>query len=312
MHNTLKRLIFLCVAYIMLSTGIRSANAQQKAMFTQYMFNGLVINPAYSAIDESLNVTALARQQWVGFKGAPNTQTLSLHSPIKASNTSMGVIFMRDQIGEVISENGAFATLAHRVQIQEGTYLALGVNGGISKYVGEYSLTGSSTASTDPVFADQSSMRGNFGAGLMLFSEKFYAGISSPFFYYRDLGGDSPSETAYKPHYIMQGGYLTSLGPDIKFKPNVLVKYVSGSPVQIDVNANFLLKETLWLGGSLRSMDSFDVIAELQVTPNIQLGYSYDFTTSKLARVEKGSHEIVLNFRFATKGSQSALARCYF
>ena len=224
----------------------------------------------------------------------------------------MGVILMRDQIGEVISENGAFATLAHRVQIQEGTYLALGVNGGISKYVGEYSLTGSSTASSDPVFADQSSMRGNFGAGLMLFSEKFYAGISSPFFYYRDLGGDSPSQTAYKPHYILQGGYLASLGPDIKFKPNVLVKYVSGSPVQIDVNANFLLKETIWLGGSVRSMDSFDVIAELQLTPSIQLGYSYDFTTSKLARVEKGSHEVVLNFRFATKGSQSALARCYF
>lgn len=312
MHITRKQLFFLCLAFISLTAGMRSAKAQQKAMFTQYMFNGLVINPAYSAIDESLNITALARQQWVGFKGAPNTQTLSLHSPIKGSNTSMGIILMRDQIGEVISENGAFATLAHRVQIQEGIYLALGVNGGISKYVGEYSWTGSTTASTDPVFADQSSMRGNFGAGLMLFSDKFYAGISSPFFYYRDLGGDSPSETAYKPHYIMQGGYLASLGADVKFKPNVLVKYVSGSPVQIDVNANFLLKETLWLGGSLRSMDSFDIIAELQVTPNIQLGYSYDFTTSKLAKVEKGSHEIVLNFRFATKASQSALARCYF
>ena len=291
---------------------MRSADAQQKAMFTQYMFNGLVINPAYSAIDESLNITALARQQWVGFKGAPNTQTLSIHSPIKSSNTSMGLILMRDQIGEVISENGAFATLAHRVQIKEGTYLALGVNGGISKYVGEYSLTGSSTASSDPVFADQSSMRGNFGAGLMVFSDKFYAGISSPFFYYRDFGGDSPSETAYKPHYIIQGGYLINLGPDVKFKPNVLVKYVSGSPVQIDVNANFLLKEMIWLGGSVRSMDSFDIIAEIQVTPNIQLGYSYDFTTSKLAKVEKGSHEIVLNFRIGSKGTESTLARCYF
>lgn len=146
----------------------------------------------------------------------------------------------------------------------------------------------------------------------MLFSDKFYAGISSPFFYYRDFGGETSNETAYKPHYIMQGGYLADLGPDVKFKPNVLVKYVSGSPVQIDVNANFLLKETLWLGGSLRSMDSFDIIAEVQVTPNIQLGYSYDFTTSKLARVEKGSHEIVLNFRFGRKGNESTLARCYF
>lgn len=312
MHITPKRLIFLWLAYFLLIAGIKSANAQQKAMFTQYMFNGLVINPAYSAIDESLNITALARQQWVGFKGAPNTQTLSIHSPIKGSNTSAGIILMRDQIGEVIRENSAFATLAHRVQLKEGTYLALGVNAGIGKYVGEYSLTGSASASSDPVFADQNSTRGNFGVGLMLFSEKFYAGISSPFFYYRDLGGDAPTKTAYKPHYIIQGGYLATLGPDVKFKPNVLVKYVSGSPVQIDVNANFLLKETLWLGGSVRSMDSFDIIAELQLTPSIQLGYSYDFTTSKLARVEKGSHEIVLNFRIGRKGTESTLARCYF
>lgn len=312
MQITSKRIIFVCFAFILLNVGVGTANAQQKAMFTQYMFNGLAINPAYSAIDESLNITALARQQWVGFTGAPNTQTLSIHSPIKSSNTSMGVILMRDQIGEVISENGAFATLAHRVQIADGTFLSLGVNGGISSYIGEYSLTGSTTASTDPVFSDQNSKRGNFGAGLMLFSDKFYAGISAPFFYYRDIGGGSSSETAYKPHYLMQGGYLVSLGPDVKFKPNVLVKYVSGSPVQIDVNANFLLKETLWLGGSLRSKDSFDIIAEVQVTPNIQLGYSYDFTTSKLARVEKGSHEIVLNFRFATKGSLSSFAKCYF
>ena len=219
---------------------------------------------------------------------------------------------MRDQIGEVVSENGAFGTLAHRVQVNEGTYLALGLNGGISKYVGEYSLTGSASAATDPVFADQNSLRGNLGFGLILFSEKFYAGFSSPFFYYSDLDAVASSATAYKPHYILQGGYITDLGPDIKFKPNILMKYVGGSPVQIDVNANFLIKETLWLGGSVRSMDSFDLLAELQLTPNIQLGYSYDFTTSKLARVEKGSHEIVLNFKIPSKNSTSNLPRCYF
>jgi type IX secretion system PorP/SprF family membrane protein len=296
----------------LLLTCIFSLHAQQKAMFTQYMFNGLVVNPAYSAIDEAMNITALARQQWVGFKGAPNTQTFTIHSPIKQSNTSAGLILMRDQIGEVISENGAYATLAHRVRVNEGTYLALGVNGGVGKYIGEYSLTGSASAGSDPVFADQNSLRANIGFGLMLFSDKFYAGFSSPHFYYRDMGGNSATATAYKPHYILQGGYLATISPDVKFKPNVLVKYVSGSPVQIDVNANFLLKETIWLGGSVRSMDSFDILTEIQLTPNLQLGYSYDFTTSKLSRVEKGSHEIVLSYRIGAKGSLSNTPRCYF
>lgn len=297
-------LILLCTMFCM------GVFAQQKAMFTQYMFNGLAINPAYSAMDEALNFTAVARQQWTGFKGAPNTQSFTIHSPIKESNSSAGLMFMRDQIGEVITENGAYLTFAQRVQIGENTYLATGVNAGISKYVANYSMISNATTAIDPVFADGDNMRGNFGLGVMLFSDRFYAGISSPFFFYRDLGSTSATRTAYKSHYMMQGGYLADLGENVKFKPNVLLKYVNGAPLEIDVNANFLLKEILWLGTSWRSFDSFDAIAEIQLGPNIQVGYSYDFTTTDLSKVESGSHEIMLNFRFPVKGR--SFPRCYF
>jgi len=307
-----KEFIAVLLVLLLFIGGTISVLAQQKAMFTQYMFNGLIINPSYSSMDEALNVTALVRQQWVGFKGAPNTQTVSVHSPIKQSRTSLGLILMRDQIGEVISENGVLGTAAHKVAIGDDTYFALGLNAGIGKYVGQYSQSGSPSAALDPVFADQNSLRANLGFGLMLFSQKFYAGFSSPFFYYRDMGASTNSATAYKPHYMLQGGYLADLGEDIKFKPNVLLKYVNGSPVQIDLNANFLFKETLWLGASLRSMDSVDLLAEIQLSPNVQLGYSYDFTTTRLAAVERGSHEIVLNFRISTRGNSSSTPKCYF
>lgn len=287
-----------------------SAMAQQKAMFTQYMFNGLAINPAYSAMDEALNITGVARQQWTGFRGAPNTQSFTMHTPIKESNSSMGLMLMRDQIGEVITENGAFLTFAQRVQIGENTYMAAGFNGGISKYVANYSLISNSNTLNDPVFVNGDNLRGNFGMGVMLFSDKFYAGISSPFFFYRDLGSTSATRTAYKAHYMLQGGYLTDLGEGVKFKPNVLVKYVNGAPLQIDVNANFLLNETIWLGASWRSFDSFDAVAEIQLGPNIQVGYSYDFTTTALAKVEGGSHEVMLNFRLPIRGR--SFPRCYF
>ena len=146
--------------------------------------------------------------------------------------------------------------------------------------------------------------------GVMLFSEKFYAGISSPFFYYRDLGSTSATRTAYKAHYMLQGGYLADLSENVKFKPNVLVKYVNGAPLQMDVNANFLLKDAIWLGASWRSFDSFDAIAEIQLGPNVQVGYSYDFTTTGLSKVESGSHEVMLNFRFPIKGR--SFPKCYF
>ena len=286
--------------------------AQQKAMFSQYMFNGLMINPAYSSLDEAMNITALSRHQWIGFKGAPNTQSVSIHSPLKESNTSIGLIFMRDQIGEVINENGLMATAAQKVELGSNTYLSLGLSAGLGKYQGQYSMTGSTSAALDPIFADQNSLRSNLGFGLMLFSEKFYAGISSPFFYNRDLGSAPNVPTANRPHYLMQGGYLANLGPDLKFKPNMLIKYVNGSPVQIDLNANFLLKETLWLGASLRSLDSIDFLAEIQLSPNIQLGYAYDFTTSRLASVQNGSHEVVLSYRIKKNGGSSSVPRCYF
>lgn len=307
LRRHLNRLI-LTISFL----GFASATySQQKAMFTQYMFNGLAVNPAYSAMDEALNITAVARQQWTGFKGAPNTQTVTFHSPIRESNSSFGVMVMRDQIGEVISENGGFLTFAQRVQIADQTYLAVGVNAGISKYVANYSTLQGQDNAADPVFADRNDLLGNFGMGLMLFSDKFYAGISSPFFLSRDFAAsDFNNGTAHRPHYMLQAGYLASLGEDVKFKPNMMVKYVNGSPVQVDLNANFLLKETIWLGASLRSLDSFDVLAEIEVTPNVQIGYSYDFTTSDLAKVERGSHELMLNFRLPIKGRN--FPRCYF
>ncbi len=279
---------------------------QQKAMFSQYMFNGLIINPAYSAVDEALNITAVSRHQWVGFKGAPNTQTFSVQTPLKESNSSFGVILMRDQIGEVLTDNGVMASFAQRVALGEKTFLALGVDAGVSQYQESYSRISDFTSNTDPLFQDANAVRGNAGLGLMLFSDRFYAGISSPFM----ITTNGASSTVNKKHYILQGGFLAPLGEDLKFKPNALIKYVNGSPLQMDLNANFLLRETVWLGASWRSFDSVDFLAELQVGENMQLGYSYDFTTTKLARVEKGTHEIMLSFRFPVRGR--SFPRCYF
>ena len=72
--------------------------------------------------------------------------------------------------------------------------------------------------------------------------------------------------------------------------------------MQADLNANVLIKETLWLGASYRTMDSFDALASVFITPDIQLGYSYDFSQTELSKVQKGSHEVMLKFRFAVKG----------
>jgi len=283
--------------------------AQQKAMFTQYMFNGLVINPAYSAMDEAANITAVSRHQWVGFSGSPNTQTVSFHTPVKLSNTSVGVLLLRDQIGEVLTDNGAFLTAAQRIEISRDTYLALGVNGGICQLKAGYSELYDDVSGADPMFANENSQRFSMGFGLMLFSRKFFAGLSSPFFY-ESRGNSAVTVKGNKAHYLLQGGLLTPLNSNLLFKPTVLLKYVKGSPVEADLNASVLLKQTIWIGASWRSFDSVDILTRFYITKYFDLGYSYDFTTTKLTRAEKGSHEIALSCRIPVKGRN--FPPCYF
>lgn len=296
----MKHLLILILQIITISV-----YAQQKAMFSQYMFNPVLINPAYSTVDEALNITAVARQQWAGFKGAPNTQTISLHSPLGKSNTFIGVIAFRDQIGEAITETGGYFMVAQRLKVGNKTFLSVGFNAGPSQYTASYSTIGSSAdVPDDPSFTDQNDLRYNVGAGVMLFSDKFYTGISSPFLYTFD------QNQKHSPHVMLQSGYILSLGDNLQAKPNILAKYVSGSPIQVDLNLNFLLKETIGLGVSYRSMDSIDLLARFFFSKKLSLGYAYDYTTSKLARSNSGSHEIMLNMRLPVAGR--GFGACFF
>jgi type IX secretion system PorP/SprF family membrane protein len=303
--------LFALVVILLLSL---TSSAQQKAMYTQYMFNGLALNPAYSATDEALTVTALHRQQWVGLKGAPNTQTLAIHSPIKASNSSFGVMLMRDQIGEVIEEKGVYATFAQRVALTDKTHLAVGFNAGSSTFQGDYSSNyeASPQSMNDPMFENQRQMRINLGMGVVLFNPKYYVGISSPHFFYRPMGSISnlSGSTSYRPHYIIQGGYLLKLNESLLLKPHVILNYVNGSPLSADFNASLIIAETLWLGGSYRAFDSFNAIMQVAVTSNVSVGYSFDYTLTELARVQRGSHEISLKFRLPVKGRE--FPKCFF
>lgn len=290
-------------------TFMSTASAQQRGMFTQYMFNGLAINPAYSSVDDALSFTGIYRQQWTGFEGAPNTQSFSVHSPLKGSNTSVGLMLMRDHIGEVITDNGAHISISQRVKLDDITYLAAGLVGGVSNNSSNYSSLYDGISGSDPLFGDQTNRQLDIGFGLMWFTPDFYLGFSSPFFISKTLGG-SGTGVNNRTHLLLTGGYLIPLGETFKLKPYGLAKYVKGSPLQVDLNASLLIAETIWIGASWRSFDSVDAIAQVAINRNIQFGYSYDFTTSALSNTNKGSHEFMLKYRVPVKGLN--FPRCYF
>ena len=228
-----------------------SAVAQQHTMYTQYMFNGLALNPAYAGSHGDLSITALAREQWSGLDGAPSTQTFAIHSPIKNKRISLGMVLLRDQIG-VSKEHAVYGSYAYRIAMEKGT-LSMGLQVGFTSYredLNDLLLLHRPAAD----FQDQkSSFLPNVGAGLFYTSERFYAGFSIPRMLQNSIDQNNPVSVAKElRHYFLTGGYLFYLSKDLKLKPNFLLKVVEGAPIQLDLNANLLIKDLIWVGLSHR------------------------------------------------------------
>lgn len=305
--------IRIYLALIGLLAIVGRASAQQQAMFTQYMFNQLAINPAYAGIHEGISTSLLAREQWVGLEGAPSTQTFSIHSPIKYRSIALGAVLVRDQIG-LTDQFGAYFSYAYRIQVTKTSKLSFGLQASFNQYQVDYS----ENIYNDPNLANQSinDLSPNAGAGIMWHSDRFYLGLSVPQLFSNSLyeGSEDAADPDAKlvRHYFINGGYVFDLNPNLKLKPNILFKWVQGAPFEIDINANFLIKDIVWLGVSYRSLDSFDALFQIQISPQFQLGYSYDFlTTTDLSRVNSGSHEIMINYIFNLKSNKIVTPR-YF
>lgn len=285
--------IFL-TTFLLLALAVVPGFAQQEAMYTQYMFNGLAINPAYAGSHETLSMTALVREQWTGLEGAPQTQTFSIHSPFMTKRVSLGLFVLHDKIG-LTEQTASFVSYAYRLPGKvKGSFFSFGLQAGFMNFNAKYSKGNIN----DPAFAnDVRELLPNIGVGVYYHTKKFYVGGSIPQLIESSMGNTSANSTIVR-HYYVTAGYVAKMSSTIKFKPNILIKAVSGAPVELDLNANFLFHEIVWAGLSWRSFDSMDAILQINVTKQLQVGYAYDFTTStEMRRVNTGSHEVMLNYR---------------
>jgi type IX secretion system PorP/SprF family membrane protein len=284
--------------------------AQQHMMFTQYMFNGLAINPAYAGSQGALDLTALAREQWVGLEGAPSTQTFAAHAPLRNKKVALGLLMTHDRIG-VTNQTGLYGVYAYRIKLKHGT-LSAGLQVGFDSYRTGFSRVrteadGDRHFSVDNVRA----LLPNVGTGVYYATKRFYAGVSVPQLLNNSYPGHERSQARQFRHWFASAGYVIDLNRDLKLKPNVLLKAVQGAPASVDLNANLLIKETLWVGASYRSFDALSWLVELQASPKLRIGYAYDMTVSPLRQVNSGSHELMLNYRVSLHKSKIITPR-YF
>ncbi|MEI7594700.1 MAG: type IX secretion system membrane protein PorP/SprF [Bacteroidota bacterium] len=296
------RKIKLIIIAIFLLTGTIGTYAQQDPMFTQYMFNTLSVNPAYAGSRGVLNITGMSRNQWIGMEGAPRTQTFFAHTPFRSENVGLGLSVVNDRIGPT-NQTMVYGDYSYTIKITEKSKLAFGLKAGFSILKGNLLSVGTDQPD-DQAFAANISYKPlpNFGFGMYYHSERWYMGLSTP----KIIENKTESSVEYsklseKRHYFFIGGFVTDINQDIKFKPSVLTKVTMGAPVSIDLNANFLFKEKLWVGAGYRIGDSFSATMLIQVSSQLRVGYSYDYTTSKLSNYNFGSHEIMLSYDFKYK-----------
>jgi type IX secretion system PorP/SprF family membrane protein len=286
--------------------------AQQDPQFTQYMFNLLAINPAYAGSAERVSLKALSRHQWVGFTGAPETQTLTGHSPFILESLGLGGTLMRDVHGPV-TQYGLMVDVAYRMFLGHDQKLAFGIKGGMNMFQGDFASL-HPLEENDQVFQQSVSqkMDPQFGFGIMWYGDKFYLGLSTPKLLRTELFDEtnfgsldsiagSPWQAGQRPHWFLTGGKVFDLSTYLKFKPTFVLKAVDGAPLSWDISANFLFYEKLWLGAMYRHTDAVGALVQYYITNDITVGYSYDYTLSPIRDHSGGSHEFMLGFEFGNK-----------
>jgi type IX secretion system PorP/SprF family membrane protein len=328
-------LVLLRITLAIFATGssLMEARSQQAPHYTQYILNQFIINPAIAGIENYTDVKLSHRHQWVGLQDAPVTTYFTVHAPIgkkddRTTATSyempgenprgrnfwqdytaakphhgVGLKVINDRTGP-LSRFGAYASYSYHVGISARTSLAAGFEAGVRSLGLNRSKLDFGTANpVDPAVyssGELNSVKPDFGAGLYLYSADYFIGLSAQQIipqnvYFSDLQVKTV-QNRQVPHVFITAGYRFLLNDDFTALPSIMLKYVSPVPAQVDLNLKVQYRDLFWVGATARPNDGFAGMLGLNVSNTLNVGYAYDYTTSALNTVSKGTHEIIIGF----------------
>lgn len=312
--------------------------AQQMPHYTQYIQNQYIINPAITGIENYFDVKVSHRHQWVGLQDAPITTYISVHGPIgkkdfRTTATStripgenprgksywesytaaephhgVGLQIINDRTGP-LNHFSAYATYAYHIGISPKTSLAAGFGAGLSNLSLNASKLNFIYVPDDPVVYTTNSIinkiRPDFMAGLYLYAADYFVGLSAKqiipqkIYFSQNVVGETSGKTV--PHLFATAGYRFLMNEDFNLIPSVMVKYVNPTPVQVDFNAKVQYQDLIWIGASYRMQEGFAGMLGFNLANSMSIGYSYDYTTSRLNTVSRGTHEILIGFMLGNR-----------
>ena len=296
----------LLATVLMLFSLFAGLYAQQDAQYTQYMYNTMSVNPAYAGSRGQLSAAALYRSQWVGLEGAPKTQTLNLHSPIRNSRLGYGISIVNDNIGDgVVQETQFDAVLSYTVDVALDAKLSFGLKVGGNML--SLDFNGLNNFDSENIQGENidNKFSPNFGVGVYYHTDKFYAGLSAPNMveteYFDNSQRDANSVqflSKERMNFYLITGYVFDLNNNFKFKPAVLTKVVGGAPLQIDLSASFLFNDKFSFGAAYRWDAAVSGLLGFQLSDQFMIGLAYDRETTELGGTQfnDGSFEVFLRF----------------
>ena len=301
--KTTKKFGTLVLGILLSFLSFDSVFGQQTASFPEYNFNPFIINSAYAGLLPNTEATA-SNTGFSTFEGSPRNFNLSFHSPLNDGKVGLGAGFVRDEIG-VTTNTKFFAAYSYKIffdfqdnrpywQIYQPGVLSFGITAGVNQFQDNLLELG---IADDPNFSENiNATVPTIGVGFLFNHARFFAGASAP-----NILGDRLSNrddlNLSNPVYGYFGyRFYTTIFEKMMIKPNVLLKYENGAPLQVDMNLSASFQNRFEIGAGYRTTSSINLLAGVYLVKNFRLIYNYNIAVkdSPLGN----THGIVLSCRF--------------
>lgn len=285
-------ILLTSLSFVSLSYG------QQDPLYSQYINNPMVINPAYAGLNNNFNASLSYRTQWGGFEGNPTTFNVNGHISLVDNRVGAGVLIVQDKIGNITNTEFQVAG-AYKLQLEDMTF-SFGMQAGVINFKSDFGKLNLADPG-DPAFTGRENLsKPNIGAGAAIKSERFFVGLSVP----RLLSTTFKSSMGeqfdlYNQHYYLFGGYVFNMGTRLRFKPSVLLKSVKGSPLSTDLNFNINIDQLYSAGVFTRNFNTYGIQLGALLKEQFRLGYTFEIPTGNSVGTKFNTHEIMLGVRMS-------------
>jgi type IX secretion system PorP/SprF family membrane protein len=294
---------YLLLAVIICVCG--TVEAQSDFDLSQRLFNESIYNPGATGNSFSTGVFLHSRAQWIGTDGAPITNAISVDTYVEDIRSGFGLAVYTDKIGYLTSWSAKLA-YAYYIRLGSKSSLAFGLAGYLQNRNSNISPE-MLDQGFDPILSNSkfNAYNPDFDFGLE-FKGPLKIGASV-----RHLLKYEAVNSFFKAHSMNFWTYASSrfnvANSNISLEPTVSYMYrdninriEAGAIIYFFKNVKrATYNDKCWFGGMYRLNKQFAILAGVNLTPKIRLGYSFDYGIGDLATISKiGTHELFLSWHF--------------